>query len=52
MGKKKEKENIENVELEIQDTFNIDNLEELNDVDVIIENIEESEVDDDGNQNN
>ena len=50
MGKKKE--NIKNVELEIQDKFNIDNLEELNDVDVIIENIEESEVEDDGNQNN
>lgn len=50
MGKKKE--NIENVEVEIQDTFNIDSIEELNDEDVIIENIEESEVEDDGNQNN
>lgn len=43
----KKKENIEN--LEIQNLFNNDSLEELNDEDVVIENIEESEVEENGN---
>lgn len=51
MGRKKE-----NVEIkennEIQDTFNNDSLELLNDEDVVIENIFESEVDEDGKENN
>lgn len=48
MGKKKE--NIENLEnLEVQNLFNNDSLEELNDEDVVIENIEESEVEENGN---
>ena len=51
MTKKKENiENIENIEnLEIQNLFNNDSLEELNDEDVVIENIEESEVEENGN---
>lgn len=40
-----------NEELEIQNTFNIDTIEVLND-DVEIENVYESEVLDDGEENN
>lgn len=47
MGRKKE-----NVVIEIQNTFNDDSLELLNDEDVVIENIFESEVDEDGKENN
>lgn len=50
MGNKKEDqiELIEN-ELEIQTTFNEDSFIDLNDEEVIIENIEESEVEENGN---
>lgn len=44
MGRKKENN-------EIQDTFNNDSLELLNDEDVVIENVFESEVDEDGKEN-
>lgn len=48
------KKKIEDKELklDIQDTFNIDLLDELNDEDVVIENIFESEVVEDGKENN
>lgn len=49
MGKKKEIE-VNNTELEVQNTFNTDSFVELNDnEEVIIENIEECEVEEDGN---
>ena len=49
MGKKKEIE-VNNIELEVQNTFNTDSFIELNDnEEVIIENIEECEVEEDGN---
>lgn len=49
MGKKKEIE-VDNIELEVQNTFNTDSFVELNDNDeVIIETIEECEVEEDGN---
>lgn len=40
------------LKLDIQDTFNSDLLDELNDEDVEIENIFESEVVEDGKENN
>ena len=53
MGRKKENNEIqEDAVIEIQDTFNEDSLELLNDEDVVIENIFESEVDEDGKENN
>lgn len=53
MGKKKENNKIqEDIIIEIQDTFNDDSLELLNDEDVVIENIFESEVDESGKENN
>lgn len=52
MGRKKENSEVqENVVIEIQNTFNDDSLELLNDEDVVIENIFESEVDEDGKEN-
>lgn len=52
MGRKKENNEIqEDVVIEIQDTFNNDSLELLNDEDVVIENVFESEVDEDGKEN-
>lgn len=48
---KKKIEEIE-VKLDIQDTFNSDLLDELNDEEVEIENIFESEVFKDGKENN
>lgn len=57
MGRKKENVEIQEnneiqVNVEIQDTFNNDSLELLNDEDVVIENIFESKVDEDGKENN
>lgn len=53
MGKKKENNKIqEDGVVKIQDTFNDDSLELLNDEDVVIENIFESEVDENGKENN
>ena len=53
MGRKKENNEIQdNIIIEIQDTFNNDSFELLNDEDVVIENIFESEVDEDGKENN
>ena len=53
MGRKKENIEVqENDVIEIQDTFNNDSLELLNDEDVVIENIFESEVDENGKENN
>lgn len=40
------------LKLDIQDTFNSDLLDELNDEDVVIENIFESEEVEDGKENN
>ena len=53
MGRRKKENNEiqEDVIIEIQDTFNTDSLELLNEEDVVIENIFESEVDEDGNEN-
>ena len=52
MGRKKENNEIqEDVVIEIQDTFNNDSLDLLNDEDVVIENVFESEVDEDGKEN-
>lgn len=52
MGRKKENNEVqENDVIEIQDTFNNDSLELLNDEDVVIENVFESEVDEDGKEN-
>lgn len=52
MKKKKENKEIHDVVIEIQDTFNNDSLELLNDKDVEVENITESEALDNGYQNN
>ena len=52
MKKKKENNEIYDVAMEIQDTFNNDSLELLNDKDVEVENITESEALDNGYQNN
>lgn len=52
MKKKKENKEIHDVVIEIQDTFNNDSLELLNDKDVVVENLTESEALDNGYQNN
>lgn len=52
MKKKKENKEIHDVLIEIQDTFNNDSLELLNDKDVEVENITESEALDNEYQNN
>lgn len=51
MGRKKENNKNQEVVIEIQDTINNDSLDLLNDVDVVIENVFESEVNEDGKEN-
>ena len=51
MGRKKDINKNQEVLIEIQDTINNDSLDLLNDVDVVIENVFESEVNEDGKEN-